>query len=111
MQPVAEANVIHVTAENFQSLAAEGTPIIIDFWAPWCGPCRMMKPILSEVAAELAGQVRVGELNVDNEPAISEMFGIMSIPTCLILKGGKVVDSIVGVVPAAQFVARVKRSL
>ena len=102
---------MEITSANFKSLTESSTPVLIDFWAPWCGPCRMMKPILTEAATQLSGQVQVGQLNVDEEPAISDLFGIRSIPTCVLIKGGKVVDAIVGVVPAEQLVSRVKRNL
>lgn len=111
MQSVAEGSVIEVTAANFKSLTENSTPVLIDFWAPWCGPCRMMKPILAEAATQLRGQVQVGQLNVDEEPAISDLFGVRSIPTCVLIKGGKVVDAIVGVVAADQLVSRVRRNI
>jgi len=111
MQPVAEGSVIEITSANFKTLVDSGQPVLIDFWAPWCGPCRMMKPILAEAAKTLAGTVQVGQLNVDEEPAISDLFGVRSIPTSVLIKGGKVVEAIVGVVPAEQLVNRVKRNI
>ena len=112
MNTISEASVIELTSANFKAEVIDNpSPILIDFWAPWCGPCRMMKPILHEAAGELAGQVRVASLNVDDEPAISNTFGITSIPTCVLIKDGKLVDAMVGVIPASQLAARVKSKI
>ncbi|HLO98829.1 MAG TPA: thioredoxin [Fimbriimonas sp.] len=86
-------------------------PILIDFWAPWCGPCRAMKPILDDVAKKLEGQVRVAKVNVDEEPQIASAFNIRSIPTCYLLKGEKVLGSFVGVIPAPELVSKVLAKL
>src|SRR5205823_3867315 len=78
------------------------TPVLLDMWAAWCGPCRMLAPIVDELAGELAGRVKVGKLNVDENPSTAGRFGVRSIPTLLVLKGGREVDRIVGVVPKAE---------
>jgi thioredoxin 2 len=86
-------------------------PVLIDAWAPWCGPCRMLAPVIDELAVELAGRVRVAKLNVDENPATASRFGLRSIPTLLVLKGGQEVDRIVGVVPKAEIARRLARAI
>ena len=90
---------IVITKENFNSevLKAEGT-VLVDFWAPWCGPCRMLSPIVDEVASEHP-DVKVGKINVDEQPELAQQFGIMSIPTLLVFKNGEKVQESVGLIP------------
>jgi thioredoxin 2 len=84
-------------------------PVLLDLWAPWCGPCRMVAPVLEELAKEMAGRVRVAKLNVDENPATATRFQVRSIPTLLVLKGGREMDRIVGVQPKAEIARRLQR--
>jgi thioredoxin 2 len=86
-------------------------PVLVDAWAPWCGPCRMVGPIVDELATELAGKVRVAKLNVDDNPGTAARFDVRSIPTLLIMANGREVDRIVGALPKAQIRQRLDRAL
>jgi thioredoxin 1 len=99
---------IEITDLNFQEAVIEaGKPAIVDFWAEWCGPCRMLTPIVKELSTEYEGRVVVGKVDVDSNPGISAKYGIRNIPTILFFKGGQVVDKQVGVVPKAALVSKI----
>jgi thioredoxin 2 len=102
-----ERGPVTVTDATFASaVAASPLPVLLDLWAPWCGPCRMVGPVVDEIARERAGRVRVGKLNVDDNPATASRFGVRSIPTLLILRGGREVDRLVGAMPKDEILRR-----
>jgi thioredoxin 1 len=90
---------VEITDANFEEIIASEKPVLVDFWAEWCGPCKMIGPVVEELASEYEGKAVVGKVDVDNNPAVSAKFGIRSIPTLLVFKGGEVVDKQIGAVP------------
>ena len=96
---------MNITKNNFeQEVLHSDKPVLIDFWAPWCGPCRMLSPVISEIAEEYGDKVKVCKVNVDDEGELVASFNVMSIPTLVVVKDGKVTNSAVGVRPKAQIV-------
>lgn len=87
---------VQITDQNFEALVAEGKPVIVDFWATWCGPCQMVGPIIEELAAEYEGRAIVGKCDVDANPDLPSQFGVRNIPTVIFLKNGEVINKIVG---------------
>ena len=105
-------NAITLTDDSFQSEVIESSvPVLVDFWAIWCGPCRVVAPIVDELAEEYDGRVKVGKVDVDSEQKIAADFGIRSIPTLLIFKDGKQADEIVGAVPKNDLVKKLESVL
>lgn len=103
---------ITVTTDAFEEqVLKSSTPVLLDFWAVWCGPCKMIAPHVDAVATEFEGRVKVGKVNVDEEPDIAQKYGIMSIPTLLFFKDGKVVDSILGAVPKSAIASKLEALL
>ena len=91
---------IKITKDNFKTEVLESTvPVLVDFWASWCGPCQMLIPVLEELAKDVKGTAKIGKINIDEEPELASQFEIMSVPTLLLFKHGKVVDKTVGFKP------------
>ncbi len=103
---------LEFTDANFDELALKSDkPVIVDFWAVWCGPCRMVGPIVEEIGREYEGKVVVGKVDVDSNPGTASKFGIRNIPTLLFLKGGEIVDKVVGAVPKQTLVKKLEAIL
>jgi thioredoxin 1 len=103
---------VEITDGNFEALVKNSDKLVlVDFWAEWCGPCRMVGPIVEELAKEYEGKAVIGKINVDNNPNVSMEFGVRNIPTILFFKNGKVVDKQVGAVPKAQLAAKLQAQL
>ena len=100
-----------ITNENYESLMASGQPVVIDFWAEWCGPCRTIAPIVEELAEEYAGKVNIGKCDVEDNDEITMKYGVRNIPTIIFLKGGQLVDKQVGACPKAALVEKIEKLL
>lgn len=99
------ADILTITDAGFDTdVMGSDKPVVLDFWAPWCGPCRMMEPVLHEIAAEYGDKIVVGKLNVDENPAVAQKFDILSIPTLLVIDKGNVAKKLVGAMPKKRLV-------
>lgn len=95
--------VVHFSKEGFEKARAQGGVMLVDFWAAWCGPCKMIAPVIEQLAGQYEGKVIVGKVDVDQEPELAREYGVMSIPNVVILKDGQEVDRKVGAMPAAAY--------
>jgi thioredoxin 1 len=105
------AHITQITDANFDSTINGGKPVFIDFWAPWCGPCRVIGPIVEEIAPSYSGRAVIAKMNVDDNPNVPQKFGVTSIPTMMIFKEGKLVDRMVGAVPKNQLQMFIDRNI
>jgi thioredoxin 1 len=106
------SSALELNEQNFDTEVTKSTlPVLVDFWAEWCGPCKMMSPIIDQVATELNGKLKVGKVNVDNAQELAAQFNIMSIPTMIVFKGGKPVNMVVGAMSKDQLLNKIKPNL
>lgn len=106
------SSVTSVTDDTFKQEVLESTvPVLVDFWAPWCGPCRMVAPIVDEIATQFEGQVKVVKVDTDQNPGIASQYGIRSIPTLMVFKAGQKVDMVVGAVPKTTLASTLEKHL
>lgn len=104
--------ITHLTTDTFKAAVANAaTPLLVDFWAPWCGPCKAIAPVLDELATEFDGKLAIAKVNIDDNEAIAAEFGIRAIPTMLLFKGGRVVEQIVGLLPKAALKGKLATQL
>lgn len=106
------ANVPELSESDFQTEVLQATePVLVDFWAPWCGPCRMITPLVEELASENAGSLKVAKINIDDVPSIATKYGVSSIPTLMVFKDGEVIERFVGVQPKNRLQAAIDEAL
>ena len=107
-----ESSLIHVNDKNFTSEVLQSDlPVLVDFWATWCGPCKSIGPIIDELAKEYAGRVKMAKLNVDENPATPSQYGVRGIPTLILFKGGKILEQAVGALPKTRLVSIIEKAL
>lgn len=104
--------VLKFTTADFQKEVLESDiPVLVDFYADWCGPCKMMSPVLDQLSNELEGQIKIGKVNVDDDPELAGQYKVMSIPNFVLIKNGQIVDQVIGAVPKAQMLAKIQAVL
>jgi thioredoxin 1 len=109
---MASADVVHLKDSTFQTeVLKSDVPVLVDFWAVWCGPCKAIAPMVDELAAQYKGKVKIAKMDVDHEQQTPQQFGIRSIPTLLVFKGGRVVDTIIGAVPKSKIEESLKKAM
>jgi thioredoxin 1 len=109
---VNESGLVQVSDKNFASeVLNSDLPVLVEFWATWCGPCRSISPIVEQLATEFSGKVKVTKLNVEESPATPSQYGVRGIPTLILFKGGKILDQIIGAVPKARLKALIEKAL
>lgn len=105
-------SVLTITNQNFEAeVMSAAEPVLVDFWATWCGPCRMLSPVVDKLAEEFEGKIKVGKINVDEQQELAARFGIMTIPTLLVFKGGEIVEKSVGVKPQNALAAMLNKHI
>jgi len=109
---MASVGIVELSDSTFENEVLKSeAPVLVDFWAPWCGPCRILAPVVEEIATSYLGRIKVGKLNVDDNQDTTMAYGIRSIPTLIIFKGGKALDQIIGAVPKSEIEKMVKKAL
>jgi thioredoxin len=106
-QVTSESATLPLTERNFAEIVAATPRLVVDFWAPWCGPCRAIAPVLEDLARQEAGRVAIAKVNVDEQPGLAQRYGVQAIPTLLLFRDGEVVDTVVGAVPRGELARRI----